>query len=193
MIRSAVPPPDEVALDGFALRRYRRADARALAAAVGESVVHLRPWMPWIALEPTTLEDREELLARWDREWEEGIQYSFGMFDGDRVVGGASLMRRIGHDGLEIGYWVHPAFVGRGFATQAAGALTTVGLSMPEVIYIEIHHDKANAVSGRIPLKLGFKMVREQPDKIAAPGESGLSCVWRVDRAGWAGYPRDRS
>jgi RimJ/RimL family protein N-acetyltransferase len=193
MIRSTAPPPDEVALDGFVLRRYRRADARALAAAVGESVEHLRPWMPWIALEPTTLEDREELLARWDREWEEGIPYSFGMCDRDRVVGGASLMRRIGQDGLEIGYWVHCAFVGHGFATQAAGALTTVGLSIPAVTHIEIHHDKANVVSGRIPLKLGFDLVGEQPDEIAAPGESGVSCVWRVDRAGWTGYPRDRS
>ena len=185
-------PPTEIALDGFVLRHYRREDARALAAAVGESVVHLRPWMPWIALEPTTVKDREELLDRWEREWDEGIQYSFGMFDGTRVVGGASLMRRIGHDGLEIGYWVHPAYVGRGFATQAARALTTIGLRIPEVTHIEIHHDKANVRSGRVPLKLGFEMVREQPDEIAAPGESGVSCIWRVDRAAWAPSQRDR-
>ncbi len=142
--------------------------------------------MPFIALEPTTLEEREELLKRWDRDWAEGTQYSYGMFEGARVVGGAGLMRRIGKDALEIGYWVHPAFIGRGFATRAAGALTTLGLSLPGVTRVEIHHDKANVASGRVPLKLGFEMVAEQPDKISAPGETGLSCVWRMDRASWA-------
>ncbi len=186
MKRSRSAPPGEVVLEGFVLRRYQRDDAPALAVAVGESLEHLRPWMPWIALEPTTLEEREELLKRWDRDWAEGTQYSYGMFEGARVVGGAGLMRRIGKDALEIGYWVHPAFIGRGFATRAAGALTTLGLSLPGVTRVEIHHDKANVASGRVPLKLGFEMVAEQPDKISAPGETGLSCVWRMDRASWA-------
>jgi len=43
-----------------------------------------------------------------------GRQYSYGMFRRDRVVGGAGLMRRIAANGLEIGYWVHPAFTGEG-------------------------------------------------------------------------------
>lgn len=183
--RSPTAPPGKVVLDGFVLRRYQREDAPALAAAVGESLEHLRPWMPWIALEPTTLEEREELLARWDRDWAEGTQYTFGMFRESRVVGGAGLMRRIAEDGLEIGYWVHPAFVGRGFATRAARALTTLGLVLSGVTHVEIHHDRANVASGRVPCKLGFEMVREEPVKIAAPGETGVSCVWRMDRAGW--------
>jgi ribosomal-protein-serine acetyltransferase len=183
---SAGFPPEEIVLDGFVLRRYRREDAPALAAAVGESMEHLRPWMPWIAFEPTSLVEREELLARWDREWEEGIQYTFGMFDEGAVVGGAGLMRRIAQSGLEIGYWVHPAFTGRGLATQAARELTAIGLSLPEVTHIEIHHDRANVVSGRVPLRLGFEMVREQPDEIVAPGESGVSWIWRMDRADWS-------
>ena len=41
-------------------------------------------------------------------------------------------MRRIDKNGLEIGYWVHPEFVGRGYATRAAEALTTLGLGLPE-------------------------------------------------------------
>ncbi|HKI16886.1 MAG TPA: GNAT family N-acetyltransferase [Isosphaeraceae bacterium] len=171
---------------GFVLRQYRPEDAPALVLAVTENLEHLRPWMPWIALEPTTLEEREELIARWDREWEEGAQYSFGMFIGARVVGGAGLMRRIAPDGLEIGYWVHRDYTGRGFATHAAGALTTVGLSLPNVNHVEIHHDKANVASGRVPLKLGFEKVREEPDEISAPGETGVSCVWSIDRAVWA-------
>ncbi len=93
-------------------------------------------------------------------------------------------MRRIDEHGLEIGYWVHADFVGRGFATCAAEALTTLGLSLPGVTHIEIHHDKANVVSGRIPRKLGFEMVGERTAKIEAPGETGVNLVWRIDRTG---------
>jgi len=179
-------PPDEVVLEDFVLRRYQLGDAPALATAVGESLEHLRPWMPWIALEPTTLQEREALVQRWDRDWSEGNEYTYGMFRGARVVGGAGLMRRIAKGGLEIGYWVHPSFVGRGFATRAAQALTSFGLNLPGVTHIEIHHDKANVASGRVPFKLGFEMIGEQPSKAAAPGETGVSCLWRIDRAGWA-------
>jgi RimJ/RimL family protein N-acetyltransferase len=190
---SFTSPPDEVELAEFVMRRYRREDSAALAAAVTESLEHLRPWMPWIALEPTTLKDRERLFAQWDRDWAEGVQYSYGMFLEDRVVGGAGLMRRIAPDGLEIGYWVHQDFVGRGLATCAAGTLTTLGLSLPEVTHVEIHHDKANVASGRIPEKLGFSLLREQPSDEPAPGGTGVSLIWRMDGSHWLPPPFPRS
>ncbi|MGA2803665.1 MAG: GNAT family N-acetyltransferase [Acidimicrobiales bacterium] len=191
MKHPSAAPPEEVVLEGFALRRYQRRDAPALAVAIAESLEHLRPYMPWIAGEPLSLEEREVVIERWDRAWAEGSEYSYGMFRGARVVGGAGLMRRIAADGLEIGYWVHPAFVGRGFATRAAQALTTIGLGLRGVTHIEIHHDKANIASGRVPLKLGFEMVGEVHVEIAAPGQTGRNCVWRVNRAGWAARTKE--
>ena len=78
-------PPGEIVLEEFVLRRYQQKDAPALARAVCESLEHLRPWMPWISLEPTSLGDREKLLAKWDEDWAEGTQYSFGIFQKGRV------------------------------------------------------------------------------------------------------------
>jgi len=190
MKHTSAAPPAEVVLEGFALRRYQRSDAPALAVAIAESQEHLRPYMPWIAGEPLSLEEREALIERWERAWAEASEYNYGMFRGARVVGGAGLMRRIGAGGLEIGYWVHPAFVGRGFATRAAQALTTIGLGLRGVTHIEIHHDKANIASSRVPLKLGFEMVDERHVEMAAPGHTGLNRVWRVDRATWAARSR---
>ncbi|MGO9963683.1 MAG: GNAT family N-acetyltransferase [Acidimicrobiales bacterium] len=188
---ASAAPPEEVVLEDFALRRYHRGDAPALAVAIAESLEHLRPYMPWIAGEPLSLDEREALIERWDRAWAEGSEYNYGMFRGARVVGGAGLMRRIAADGLEIGYWVHPAFVGRGFATRAARALTTIGLGLGGVTHIEIHHDRANIASGRVPLKLGFEMVGEVPVEMTAPAHTGRNCVWRMDRAGWAARTED--
>ncbi|MGA2528724.1 MAG: GNAT family N-acetyltransferase [Acidimicrobiales bacterium] len=189
MGKLATSPCGEIVLSEFVLRRYRREDAPALAVAVTESLEHLRPWMPWIALEPTSLEERKKLFRRWDRDWADGTQYSFGMFREGRVVGGAGLMRRIAQDGLEIGYWVHCDFVGRGFATSAAEALTTLGLGLVGVSHVEIHHDKANVASGRVPLKLGFEMVGAKPVEPTAPGETGTNLIWRMQHGNWSPRP----
>ncbi|MGD1010978.1 MAG: GNAT family N-acetyltransferase [Acidimicrobiales bacterium] len=189
MTQLPAAPPEEFDLGDLVLRRYKQDDAPALAEAVAASLEHLRPWMPWIALEPLSLEDRQELFRRWDRDWAEGRQYLYGLFMGSRVVGGAGLMRRIAADGLEIGYWVHPSYVGRGYATRASEALTTVGLTLPGVTHIEIHHDKANVRSGRVPFKLRYELVSEVQAKIDAPGETGVRWVWRMDRSKWAPDP----
>jgi RimJ/RimL family protein N-acetyltransferase len=186
MGKAAAFPCGEVVLGEFVLRRYRREDAPALALAVTESLEHLRPWMPWVALEPTSVEEREKLFRQWDRDWAEGTQYSFGMFREGRVVGGAGLMRRIAPDGLEIGYWVHRDFVGRGFATRAAEALTTLAFGLVGISHVEIHHDEANVASGRVASKLGFEMVGAHAGEPSAPGETGTNLIWRMNRTDWA-------
>ena len=70
--------------------------------------------------------------------------------------------------------------------------LTTLGLSLSGVSHIEIHHDKANVASGRVPQKLGFDMVGEQPAKAEAPGNTGVNLIWRMDLSRWTGSPTQR-
>ena len=177
--------PEEVAVADLVIRRLLEDDAPALQAAVLESLEHLRPWMPWVAFEPLSIDERRELLARWGREWQEGTQYGFGVFLGEQLAGVFGLHRRIGPGGLELGYWIHRRHTGRGYATQAAAALTSVAFGLPDTTHVEIHHDKANLASGRIPEKLGFRLVREESDGIEAPGETGVSCTWRIERDAW--------
>jgi ribosomal-protein-serine acetyltransferase len=57
----------------------------------------------------------------------------------------------VGDGGLEIGYWVHGDWTGRGIATDAAVALTDAALGLPGIDWVEIYHDAANVASGRIP------------------------------------------
>jgi len=140
--------------------------------------------MPWVALEPTTLAEREELLRRWTTTGPTAGSIPTDVPERPRRRG-AGLMRRIAANGLEIGYWVHPA--SRERVCDSCGASADDHRVEPSgVSHIEIHHDKANVASGRVPLKLGFEMVGDKRVKPAAPGESGLSCVWRVGRSSWA-------
>lgn len=172
-------------LGELTLRRWRRTDAAALSRAVEESLDHLRPWMPWVADEPLSPSARRALVLQWRLDWRRGSDRNFGMWVAGAVVGACGLHRRVGPGGLEIGYWVHVGHVRRGYATAAASALTTYAFSSPEVERVEIHNDRANAVSAQVPRRLGFALVGEVPHPPAAPGESGVRQLWRMRRDDW--------
>jgi ribosomal-protein-serine acetyltransferase len=169
----------------LAIRPWRTSDAPALSAAIAESVEHLRPWMSWIATEPRSLAERESMIARWEEERRAGGDMVFGMFTGAAVVGGCGLHRRLGTDGLEIGYWVHAAHVRRGYAARATALLTSVAFSFPEIELVEIHCDRSNSASQGVPSKLGFILIGQQTKPIQAPSETGLQDVWRITRSEW--------
>ena len=165
---------------GIVLRRWVPADAESLGRAVAQSLEHVRPWLPWASQEPLSLERREAMIRDWEREWLKGGDVLMGIFMSGRVVGGCGLHDRIAPGGLEIGYWTHPAVGGRGIATTAAGLLTDAAFATPGITHTEIHVDKANERSSAIALKLGYRLVAEEPEEVAAPGEVGLHCIWRL-------------
>lgn len=165
------------------MRLWREDDAAALGRSIQESRAHLLPWLPWAAQEPV----RETARRRWIRdrvaEAARGGDRSYGLFLGDRVVGGCGLHRRIALPGLEIGYWVHVDFTRRGFATRAAAFAVGEAFAQRRIEHVEIHHDVANEASGRVAAGLGFTCVGERRRPPEAPGETGVLRIWRLDRA----------
>ncbi|MGZ4677685.1 MAG: GNAT family N-acetyltransferase [Acidimicrobiia bacterium] len=180
--------PGHVLTERMVLRRWAQADEPALSAAIAASVEHLRPWMPWAAGEPVAPADRIRWIEQVDRDWEAGGDVVLGMLLADgTVVGGTGLHRRAGPDTLEIGYWVHVDHVGQGLATEAAAGLTDAAFAIAGIEHVEIHHDRANLASRRVPEKLGYAMTGEcEPTDPPAPGEDRVHWCWRIDRAGWA-------
>src|SRR4029077_10210498 len=168
-----------------AIRPWMASDALALGVAIAESVDHLRPWMSWIGMEPRSLAERQSMIARWETERRSGGDMMLGMFIGRVVVGGCGLHRRLGPEGLEIGYWVHAAHVRRGYAARAATMLTSVAFSFPEIDVVEIHCDRANQASRGVPRRLGFNLVGQQAKPVQAPHETGLQEIWRITRREW--------
>ena len=160
------------------VRQYTLDDVPAMHEAIVESIDHLRPWMPWVALEPLTLAQRTAMVRRWLGEGTENLVI---VVDGI-YAGGTGLHDRVGPTGREIGYWVRASMTGRGIATEAARQLTERALDIPGVDQVEIHHDKANLASRRVPEKLGYTLMREVDDQIRAPAECGMSCEWRLTR-----------
>lgn len=167
------------------LRRWVEGDLAMLADAVGRNVDHLRPWMGWISAEPLSEAERRELVGRWEHEWSIGGDVVLAILLDGEAAGGTGLHRRHGPHGLEIGYWVDKDHLGRGIATEAASMLTTAALALEGVTFVEIHHDKANVSSARVPRRLGYRFLGESADSPAAPGEIGIDCAWQISAEAW--------
>lgn len=178
--------PERIEGDGVVLRRWRVADAELQHRAIIESLEHLRPWMPWAAHEPQPLEQRREMLAGWEREWEEDGDVYLAVVVDDHIAGSTGLHHRRGPGVLEIGYWIHPAFARRGIATTVARLLTDTAFAVDGIERVEIRHDSANVASAGVPRRLGFTRIAETPRAPAAPGEAGVECTWSVTREQWA-------
>jgi ribosomal-protein-serine acetyltransferase len=160
------------------LRAWTEADAPALTRAITTSLDHLRPWMPWAAHEPRDDAQRRE----WIRDLADRPDRFYGMWLGERVVGGCGLHNRLGAGALEIGYWVHIEFTRRGIATAAVRQLCAEAFTMSGIERVEIHHDRANVASAGVAAAAGFDCVREQPRAPEAPAQEGVELIWCLER-----------
>ncbi|MEM7095827.1 MAG: GNAT family N-acetyltransferase, partial [Actinomycetota bacterium] len=139
--------PSRVDAERLVLRRWAEGDAPTVHALVSANVDHLRPFMDWIAFEPLTVEDRQNLIAGWQEGWEAGGDAVFGAFAADQAIGACGLHRRSGDDTLEIGYWVAADRQGQGYATEIARALTAAAFTVPGIARAELRIDDANVAS----------------------------------------------
>jgi RimJ/RimL family protein N-acetyltransferase len=178
---------DRLAAGEIELCRWHSQYVDEIKAAVESSYPELHRWMAWAQTMPTSeamsavIADRAASFEA-DREW----QYVLREVASDELVGGAGLHRRVGPDGLEIGYWVRTDRTGRGFATSAARALTDAAFASPlGVERVEIHMDQANLASVAVPRKLGYRLVLEEDREVVAPGHSGRGFIWTVERSSW--------
>jgi len=154
--------------------------------AVGESLEHLRPCdavgSRW---------SRRRCEARgapqtWDTTGRRARSTPIGMFRGTVFVGGARLMRRIAKNWAEIGYWVHPAFTGRGFATRccasAHDARTEPSRSDPYPRFITTRRTWRAVVF----LQAGFRDGGEQAVKVAGAWRDRSQLCLEDGSASWA-------
>jgi RimJ/RimL family protein N-acetyltransferase len=180
-------PPERVELDGDTYLRWSTVDdADAIARAVGESLEHLKPWMPWADAQSADAEFQRGRLGNQPQQRERAEEWQYGVYANgdDAFLGSIGLMTRRGPGTLEIGYWLHVDAGGRGLATNAARALTEVGLRVRSIGRMIIACDEANVRSAAIPQRLGYTLECVEQRAPEAPGESGRMQLWVTDRLG---------
>lgn len=170
--------------DVVVLRRLRSDEVEDLVRTVEEAIPHLRPWMAWAANEFDPDAVRAH-VAETDTNWEAGTEFTYVITVDGKIAGRIGLMPRVGEGGLEIGYWLHPAFVGRGAATEAAALLVEAAFGLPGIEFVDIVHDTANVRSGAIPRRLGFTEISRvsPPQEPITSAEDGVDVRWRITRS----------
>jgi len=165
------------------LRQWESGDVEALHRLVTEAQESLRPWMSW-AVGQYTVEDAARFVAGCAENRAAGEAYPYAITVNGAPVGAAGLERNEVPDALELGYWLHPAHTGRGYATIAAGLLVDEAFALPWVARVQIWHDAANAASAAIPRRLGFTEVarRSPPREPVLAGEVGVDVIWELTR-----------
>lgn len=167
------------------IRCYDPKDAPMLLDAITESLNHLRPWMPWTKDEPTTVEEKVNLLRRFRGQFDLGEDYVFGIFNKSEteVLGSTGLHTRAGELAREIGYWIHINHINQGLASEAVRSLTKVGFEIEKLSRIEIHCSSDNLLSQRIPKKIGYKL--QQPVDQKAGGvlnDRDAKMIWTMSK-----------
>jgi len=174
--------PEHLDAGPIVLLRWTVDRADDLDQAINESLPELMQFMPW-ANADHDFDATRGYLERSRIEWDNGENFNYAMLtpEGD-IVGSCGLMSRQGPGVLEIGYWVHSAHAGQGFATAAALALTEAGLAWPGIDRVEIHHDVDNPASGRVAAKARFEEQGPIKAERKSPRDSGTHLVWVIRR-----------
>lgn len=178
--------PATIPAEGLEIRAWRVEDVPALAEAITSSIEHLRPFMPWVAVEPVPDEERAAMVRRWEQQRVTAGDAVYGIFREGRAVGGIGAhrgdgkLRHITDDAREIGYWLRASEEGHGTMTRAVEVLTAALLATPEITHVEIQHDQANTRSGAVAERAGYRIVRHTTRAVEAPAETGSGLVWRI-------------
>jgi len=152
------PAVVRVETERLILRSWEAADAPELRAVLDAEDDHLRPYIPWMRDEPRSLEATATWLSGHADDFAAGRSWRFPFFDrsSGALLGQTGLFDRVGELGLETGYWVRRAAVGRGYASEATSAMVRLAFDLHGVDRVEIHHAVENETSGAVARRLGF-------------------------------------
>lgn len=121
---------------------------------------YLQPWEPDRGELFYTLEYQRTAIASSEEEFAQGTAARFVAVEheGAEIVASVNLSnirRGVIHTGI-IGYSVDEAHQGRGYATEAAGAVVAYAFDVLNLHRVETSYQPTNERSGRVLRKLGF-------------------------------------
>ena len=163
-----------------------------VAQAIGKSLDHLRPWMPWARHHTEDPASTLNLVKAFQDRFYADEDYFFGIFNktDTELIGSTGLHTRIGNSAREIGYWINIEHVRHGYATEAVSALIKIGFTIENLKRIEIRCDPANTISQKIPKALGFSNTTTLiNDNIDESGKPRNTMIWSLLRSDYKDNP----
>ena len=180
--------PDVVQSDPVVLHRRRPSDVPELLAAIESSITELSAFLRWAAGEAPSRAGLERAVAAGDAAFAAGTGFEYVLRESStgEVVGEAGGEVGKG-EVVDIGYWVRSDRTGRGYATAAARAVTSVAFDVfPDVKSVEIRMDDGNVRSRSVAIRLGFTHVGDERfDGERLSGQTGVGHIYSVARSDW--------
>jgi len=142
--------------DRLRLRPFTLADAADVRRLAGD------PRVSATALDlPHPFEDgmAEAWIGTHPQRFAAGTLAAFAVTsrEGTELYGAVGLMIEPAHRRAELGYWLGTPYWGRGYATEAAGAVIRYGFDRLGLQRIHANHLVRNPGSGRVLQKLGMR------------------------------------
>ena len=168
----------EILTERLKLRAFRPGDLLRLLEAMQDWSV--QQWLdtpPW----PYGEADGRAWIDYVARDHAEGRPQHFAIAagDDDRLLGCVSFEQTGGLPAL--GYWLHPEAWGRGYAAEAARALTEQACEVLDYPAVCARTDPDNLASQRVLEKLGFRP--DGSDPVRTRRGSGHALRFRLDFA----------
>ena len=146
-----------IATPRLLLRPSEAADAgRAFEVQTSWDVTRMLRQASW----PPDRDAMDAWFAAHAGEWVSGSAFRFAVTLEGRMIGLADVNGIAGATG-ELGYWFDETCWGRGYASEAAGALVRFAFDELELAELRAGHAEDNDASGRILRRLGFRHLRD--------------------------------
>ena len=151
---------EEIKTERLNVQALEMRHAEAMLEYYERNREHLKRWEPDRTEEFYTIAFQRSLVERAREEEEKGVGARFVAFEngGDEIVAAVNLSnvrRGVIHAGV-IGYSVDEKRQGRGYATEAAGAVVRYAFETLNLHRIETSYQPENTASGRVLRRLGF-------------------------------------
>jgi RimJ/RimL family protein N-acetyltransferase len=150
---------EPIVTERLVLRRSRPEDAETISAYRSDPDV--RRGQGWERTDPETVRrEIEEMERRLPGEPGGWVQFSLEDRSDGRLVGDIGLSPADGEPGvIKVGYTISPLFQGRGYATEAVGALVAYAFRTLGADVVRAYADAENAASIRVAEKVGLRLV----------------------------------
>jgi ribosomal-protein-alanine N-acetyltransferase len=122
---------------------------------------------------PYTEPDAQDFMAGTQEELLNGSGLRLGIIlrESDTLCGGVGLRIEPDHRRAELGYWIGVPHWGKGYATEAAGAMVQYGFETLQLHRIFASHFADNLASARVLRKIGMRHEGSQRGHILKWGE----------------------
>ena len=152
--------PEIFETERLIIRAPQFGDGTLINEAISESVIEMRPWLPFVKNLPT-LDESEAYVRKARLNFLERTDLVLHLFDKNtgQFVGSSGL-HRFDWDlrKFEIGYWLRTSRTGQGLMTEAVNGITSFAINHLEAKRIEIRCSSGNMASSRVAERAGFTL-----------------------------------